>query len=62
MADRMNKHVRIVNRPQPTSLHHPCADCDWPNCMNEAGTICLFNLPDEFYEDTYRAISRPLGT
>lgn len=30
----------------------PCStQCDWPLCMSNNGTICLFNLPDSYYDD-----------
>lgn len=30
----------------------PCStQCDWPTCMSNNGTICLFNLPDSYYDD-----------
>lgn len=50
-----HNHVRILpmpNKPIP-AITPPCKDdgsCDWPTCMSNNGTVCLFNLPDDYYD------------
>lgn len=56
-----HNHVRILPMASESNLSPtksvtndppPCKDgrCDWPVCMSNSGEICLFNLPDDYYD------------